>query len=167
MLPQIFVLKCNACKREKSTKNFHKSSRDSRGYQYKCKPCQAKHGKLYICTLRGKEVIDRSNKKYRESEAGKRTKRILYEFYKTLPEFIKAERIRSQKRRADPTNRLKIKARYAVSNALRDGKITRPNQCSDCHKNRKVQAHHFLGYAPAHWLDIKWLCKKCHDRCCG
>ena len=51
------------------------------------------------------------------------------------------------------------RAKAAVARAKRDGTLTqRPCSCG----NPKSEAHHHKGYAPEHWLDVEWLCKKCH-----
>ncbi len=50
----------------------------------------------------------------------------------------------------------KYRARTAVGNALRDGKIERmPCECGET----KVQAHHHDYSKP---LEVTWLCVKCH-----
>ncbi len=68
----------------------------------------------------------------------------------------KAATIRYQRaRRArDP---IKNKARNAVSNAVRDGRIVKL-PCQHC-GNQKSQAHHHDYTKP---LDVEWLCFKCH-----
>lgn len=55
-----------------------------------------------------------------------------------------------------------IKARTAVNNAVRDGRLIRPEVCSSCDKKRRIQAHHHKGYEDKHALDVEWLCQKCH-----
>ena len=58
---------------------------------------------------------------------------------------------------------LEINARNKVHHAIRLGKLARAEKCSviDC-SYTKVEAHHFLGYEPEHWLNVQWLCKKHH-----
>jgi hypothetical protein len=51
-------------------------------------------------------------------------------------------------------------AHQAVYDALKAGKLTRL-PCKIC-RSPKVQAHHANGYAPAHRLDVVWLCTVCH-----
>jgi hypothetical protein len=54
-------------------------------------------------------------------------------------------------------------ARYQVKLALLDGRIHRPAICSRCNAPAKyIEAHHWLGYEEPHWLDVIWLCKRCH-----
>ena len=55
----------------------------------------------------------------------------------------------------------------AFNKAISDGLIVRPTKCeSDYtdHSSGTIEAHHFLGYEPEHWLDIRWLCRKCHRK---
>lgn len=51
----------------------------------------------------------------------------------------------------------KYKARVMVSNAVRDGRLTKMN-CVEC-SNPEVQAHHEDYSKP---LDVVWLCVDCH-----
>lgn len=74
-------------------------------------------------------------------------------------EFIERERGRLRKYRAKHPER--DSARNAVSNALRDGKLVRPSECSCCGKECKPQGHHW-SYEEEHWLDVVWLCTRCH-----
>lgn len=57
--------------------------------------------------------------------------------------------------------RLENSARYAVHVALRSGKITKPNTCSECDSSYRLHAHH-TDYNKA--LDVTWLCPRCHAR---
>jgi len=56
-------------------------------------------------------------------------------------------------------NPVKRKANSAVRNALRDGKISRPNECSHCLKECVPHGHHEDYGRP---LDVIWLCDECH-----
>lgn len=50
--------------------------------------------------------------------------------------------------------------RYLVKCALRDGRLIRPDYCSQCKKMRSVVAHHDDYAKP---LDVRWLCRQCHQ----
>lgn len=54
-------------------------------------------------------------------------------------------------------------ARQAVWRAIKAGKLTPPKYCERgvC-ENTKPQAHHYLGYAKEHRLDVEWLCQFHH-----
>lgn len=54
----------------------------------------------------------------------------------------------------------KDKARNAVHNAVRDGKLKK-QPCEVC-GTWLVHAHHHNGYDREHWLDVQWLCVRHH-----
>jgi hypothetical protein len=58
----------------------------------------------------------------------------------------------------------RIRAKSAVRNAIKTGKLIRPDSCSECSKECKPHGHHYLGYEEKHWLDVEWLCASCHQR---
>jgi hypothetical protein len=53
-------------------------------------------------------------------------------------------------------------AHTAVSRAIARGRLVRPGVCPECAQPGSVQAHHYLGYAKEHQLDVVWLCGPCH-----
>lgn len=58
------------------------------------------------------------------------------------------------------SNKPKYKARFAVTTALRSGKIVKPEQCCKCQKvTSKLEAHHEDYDKP---LEIMWMCRTCH-----
>lgn len=70
-------------------------------------------------------------------------------------------------RRQRLRNPERIKARQAVTRAIRDGRlVVAPCACCDLKPSlsgrQRIQAHHHNGYSPDHWLDIVWLCSTCH-----
>ena len=52
----------------------------------------------------------------------------------------------------------KYRARNAVNNAIRDGRLVR-KPCEHCGSTQSVHAHHHDYSKP---LDVEWLCKDCH-----
>lgn len=64
----------------------------------------------------------------------------------------------------------KWRAYWHVKNALDKGELVRPEVCDNCGKRSRkdefgrktIQAHHYKGYAEAHYMDIIWLCTACH-----
>jgi hypothetical protein len=56
----------------------------------------------------------------------------------------------------------KTKARSALGRAVRAGHIIKPAACEICGATRKLQGHHKYGYSKEHYLDVVWLCAKCH-----
>lgn len=53
----------------------------------------------------------------------------------------------------------KQSARVKVNNALKIGRLVRPNICSKCSIESKVDGHHFDYSRP---LDVLWVCRACH-----
>jgi ribosomal protein S27AE len=68
------------------------------------------------------------------------------------------ERSRSYSRKYRDKNELKCRARYEVRKALRNGKLKK-QPCAVC-GNPIAEAHHDNYSKP---LDVRWLCKDCHD----
>ncbi len=58
-------------------------------------------------------------------------------------------------------NREKYVAQTAVSNAVRDGRLTKPDRCSHCHMVGEVEGHHPDYSKP---LSVVWLCAACHKQ---
>lgn len=58
---------------------------------------------------------------------------------------------------------IKHKANYTLRNAVKSGKIIKPNKCEiiDCNET-KIYGHHHLGYNKENWLNVQWLCSKHH-----
>lgn len=62
------------------------------------------------------------------------------------------------------------KARRAVRYAIDARRLVPPEVCERCgltgpissDGRRTIHAHHHNGYGPDFWLDVKWLCPKCH-----
>lgn len=56
-----------------------------------------------------------------------------------------------------------LRARWAhqwIRDALRDGRIVKPSNCSKCSKQSvRLDAHHHDYNKP---LEVEWLCRKCH-----
>lgn len=99
----------------------------------------------------------RSRDHYRDN----REYRIAYQReYRRSEKGRQVETVAHQKERV--LHAEKIKARYAVSNAVRAGRLVKSDRCGDCGKVGRVEAHHHAGYAPENRLVVHWLCRRCH-----
>lgn len=57
----------------------------------------------------------------------------------------------------------KYKAHCCVNNAIKYGKLQKKCFCENCGSDYKVQAHH-ESYEEENWLDVVWLCDRCHKK---
>lgn len=144
---------CYKCKQIKPISEFHKHKR--KGFQHYCKPCQKKYNQG--------ERNKAFQKRYRQSKEGKAANLKAFKKYQKTQKYKVATRNRSKRYKIIHPEL--IKANKAVSNAIRDGKLPRPDtlQCNYCPKQAE-QYHHWKGYAKEHWLDVVPACRKCHRK---
>lgn len=130
--------KCFKCNKEKDIEEFYRHKEMKDGRLNKCKECAKKDAReRYL------KEIDKIT--LYERERSSRPERIAYA----------TEACRAYRRK----NPAKYKAQTAVNNAIRDGKIVKPNVCSRCGKKRRIHGHHYDYTKP---LAVYWLCPKCH-----
>ena len=113
-----------------------------------------------------KQYMKEYYKKNKKKFLAKRRK-----YYEENPELLR-ERERSYYQK-DKKNRLKkmmdwqrknpekSKAHSAVTTAMLNGSLIRPDKCSNCSNTENIQAHHEDYSKP---LDVVWLCPTCHRR---
>lgn len=65
-----------------------------------------------------------------------------------------------KKYRKNGLARAKFIARSKVYTAIKSRKLVKPEECEKCHKNLPLEGHHDDYSKP---LEVKWLCKKCHE----
>lgn len=129
---------CFKCSRLLPISDFYRHKRMSDGTLNKCKECtrndvstnyRKRHGYYAAYELERKR---RPERKLQKKEYKKR------------------------RRQRNPD---KDKARNKLSNAIRDGRVIRPEMCQMCGKSCKPEAHHTDYSRP---LDVLWLCFICH-----
>lgn len=130
---------CFKCKEEKLLGEFYKHKGMVDGRLGKCKEC-----------------TKRDVRQHRQE--GDRPREYDRERFQNNPErrkkTIEAAAARS---RRDP---IKYKAHYTLRNAVRDGRIEKPDRCSRCNgKEHRIEGHHPDHSKP---LDVVWLCVPCH-----
>lgn len=176
--------KCKVCEQTKPLEEFYKVSKVRShigdGHVTLCKSCSNARAKspeqLERNRIRDKKRAKDpkrllSQRRYRTSELFKIGQRRRHKKYrqtehghaKVLENDRKHRKTESYKKTVEKS-RLKYpekrKAQYTLSNALRTGKIKRPNFCSVCNKSCKPQGHHYDYSKP---LNVIWMCKKCHS----
>jgi len=127
---------CFKCKQEKPLSEFYSHPQMPDGHLGKCKSCT-------------KIDVKVNREKHRDYYAEYERLR-----FKTERRKKTAEQSRKKHRQKHPE---KYKARCAVGNAIRDGRLKR-QPCSIC-GNPKAQAHHHDYNKP---FEVDWLCFKHH-----
>ena len=132
---------CFKCKEEKPLERFYAHPQMADGRLNKCKTC----AKLDVRRDRRESPKARAydRKRYRENPK-------------------RRELIRNGVKRRNAENPGKYRCRYALSNAVRDGRIKKPDRCSRCgEKAKRIEGHHADYTKP---LEVAWLCSLCHRR---
>lgn len=126
---------CNICKIAKPFTDFYWDSRFNLPFG-RCKPCYLKKCRAYRHSEKGKKVyakwLDKNGRDVRN---------------KALLKWRLA-------------NDDKYRAHYAVTNAVRDGRLKK-EPCIKC-GNPKSEAHH-ESYSEENWLNVIWVCRTHHS----
>lgn len=130
---------CFKCGAEKPLTDFYKHSRMKDGHLNKCKECTKRDVRDRRFDPEKREAVleyDRSRGSRQNPERNK-------EYRKRWPE--------------------KRKAQNAVNNAVRDGRLHKPDHCETCGTSdfRQLEGHHDDYSKP---LDVRWLCSACHSQ---
>ena len=133
---QVPVKKCSACQEERPIGDFyaHKAMKD--GHLSQCKACVKARVRQYR-----QDNAERVRAYDRQRSSLPHRVALRKEIFRNLP----------------PERR---KAHNAVSNAIRDGRLSK-NPCAFCGSERDLEAHHHDYSLP---LDVTWLCTACHRK---
>lgn len=116
---------------------FYPHSGMADGFLNSCKECR----KAYAASrVEPRRAARAKYEKWRSQQPDRKAKKVAYEM---------------AHRRANPE---KYKARMAVGNAVRGGKLLKPATCP-CGSGGRPEAHHHDYSKP---LDVEWMCFKCH-----
>lgn len=63
-------------------------------------------------------------------------------------------------RRYRQANPKKYKAQTWVNNAVRDGRLVKPEVCEECPGTLQIEGHHDDYDKPT---EVRWLCSRCHS----
>ena len=141
--------KCRQCGIPKPLLEFYNHPAMADGHLNKCKECVKTRVKMYA---------DANPDKVRLLGREKR-RRPKYKALDKLWHQQHPKQRRAHRLKWEAQNRDKRKAEWTVSNAIRDGKLLRPSQCSQCGATGDIEAHHPDYDKP---LDVVWLCIPCH-----
>jgi hypothetical protein len=129
---------CFKCNLEKPLSEFYEHPQMANGHLGKCKDCTKKDSRINSRTEKSKERERlRNTSQKRKTHLTENTR----QWRKNNPE--------------------KYKAQIKLNNALRSGKIEKPNKCEECNQEKKLHAHHDDYSKP---LDVIWLCVECHGK---
>ena len=135
--------KAKEYRKERYRKNKKKMLDWQKEYYLNHKEENYERGKKWL--KNNKDKAHASTKRWMQSEVGKEKTKACHERYKN-----------------DPVLKQKMKARFAVRNAVRRKALIKPTKCSKCGKVGVIQAHHYNGYEKENYLKIKWICVSCH-----
>ena len=130
--------KCTRCHIEKHESEFQVRSASKDGMTAACKSCLSDYDKARANLPH--RVIAR--KKYQATDRGRGA-------------------ANKAKKRWIERNLVKRGASIIVGNAVRDGKLTKPDKCSECGAGGRIHGHHDDYAMP---LSVRWLCPACHSR---
>lgn len=129
---------CKCCGKDRPISEYYANKSCQLGVSRKCKECTKK--------------------------AARKNRKANIEYYRqydkeraSLPQRVLArEKYTKEYRKKNPDI---YKAHNAVNNAVRDGRLNKPDSCECCGKEAYLEAHHCDYSKP---LDVMWLCKPCH-----
>lgn len=146
---------CFKCGAEKPLTEFYKHHKMADGHLNKCKECTKKdstENRVNNLETVRKYDRDRPNREQRNKERVERARRD----YQKSP-----EKFRERQQHYRWLEPHKYRARSSVLNAVRDGRLLRPDSCEKCSKVCVPEGHHW-SYDKQHWLDVEWVCSSCH-----
>ena len=158
---------CCMCKIEKPILQFSKCCSHKDGFASNCKDCASAYRKKWAkenaAYLKYKKREYNINNRERINNTKRKTrakKGYLGRRQETIARYINhKEQCDAYRKEYQKKNKKGCSARYIVANAIRSGRIIRPENCTKCGKIAKIRAHHDDYNRP---LDIVWLCESCH-----
>lgn len=123
---------CAACESAKPAEEFYENDRT-------CKACRRAYARKRRATNPAVQAYDR--------ERSQEPHRVMQRRY-----------VSARWRDENPD---RYKANNAVNNAIRDKRLARGTECTECGSPDNLEAHH-ADYKKK--LDVRWLCALCHRR---
>ena len=141
---------CTRCKEAKPLDAFNKNRTMSDGLSQWCRSCRKAHRnqpaqrEAMLAKCRDPEYLAeqgvRRRKRWRQADS------------------------KEQQRYQSPEYKQMRRARQAVRRAIIRGDLIRPDACPQCGRTEHSDSHHFNGYDEEHWLDVVFLCRRCHRK---
>lgn len=137
-MTKVSLKRCFKCAADKPRAEFYAHPKMADGLLGKCKVCARLDMKRY---RRSNPIVqEREQKRAKLPHRRKKSRALAAQWNKNNPE--------------------KYKAKTALNNAIRDGRLTR-GICDTCSSNKNVFGIH---PDPARLLVVIWRCAKCHHR---
>lgn len=145
---------CFKCNVHQPLTEFYAHKQMADGHLNKCKTCTKRDTK---------ENIEKNPEYYREYD--KQRANLPHRAEARL-KYSQTEdgkkNIRKAKEKWSEENLIKRSASKIIENAVRDGKIIKPDSCSECGvKPSRLHGHHDDYNYP---MTVRWLCSKCHTK---
>lgn len=132
------IRRCSICLVYKEREHFQIDNGNIDGLRTRCRSCQKQRS--HESYIRNKEKIMLRQKAYNLTEKGRIAQKNSMERSKKKPQY---------------------KARYMLTNAVRDKRIIKPKSCSKCGiSNVRIHGHHYDYTKP---LEVVWVCNDCHN----
>lgn len=161
-----------------SVDQFGKDATRSDGIHPYCRDCRSRISRERMANSESAKLKAReASAKYRaKPEASEKASAYYFEH---KADYRRRERERTkrpdvlaklaEKRRAyTERNQLKECARKAINYNIRKHRIVRPDLCQWCglpSNGEILEAHHWRGYDPDFWLDVRFVHASCHVAC--
>ena len=139
MKTRLETKKCFKCGRVLDLSEFYPHKQMKDGHLNKCKDCAKTDVQVY--RIEHPDIVRERDRKRFQNNIERREKNAVHAvaYRKKHPE--------------------RYRAQNAVNNAVRDGRLKKPEACEVCNTPGLIHAHHHDYSRP---LDVVWVCVKCH-----
>jgi hypothetical protein len=148
---------CCHCRRTLPLDQFYRNRATPDGYTRECRTCAKERASAHYRENRERILSEQRGHYLAHSTEVQARNRAWLE--------ANRERHRPYLRAYNREYRRKYPERHragsAVADALKSGKIQRQETCAMCGA-APTEAHHHRGYEKEHYLDVIWLCRRCH-----
>ena len=146
---------CCTCKNKKSVSEFYKLRSSKDGLFSCCKECKLKATVNW--QRRNKDKVAKWAKRWAEKNPQKKRD--------SWNNWYRENGGREKRTEYNKERIHKLRANWAVKQAIRKGSLKRPKVCQCCKKKSdRIESHHHKGYEKEFWLDVMWVCTKCHKK---